>query len=227
MNLIYSQIYPFAFRSSLGLCPWELLQAMGYIWLYIPPLVLIRIQCTFTQRFGPECPHCSSSRGGQNSPVQHLLSIKGDFWISRCLSLSTTTPPSFNYQLSGVRLESTNIKVQYIFSWLADVQHDRYSWKVLLSPLQNNEEIISHLLKGSWDSNIVDIHSSKQDILKYLSLWNQVTVWQKFGTSPVGISWDGKHMISTQSQLYCFSWHMKLFIPKIKKLSIHKTLHHQ
>ena len=32
------------FRSSLGLRPRELLQAKGYIWLYIPPLVLIRIQ---------------------------------------------------------------------------------------------------------------------------------------------------------------------------------------
>ena len=41
---IYGKIYPFAFRSSLGLCPWELLQAKGYIWLYIPCLVLIRIQ---------------------------------------------------------------------------------------------------------------------------------------------------------------------------------------
>ena len=43
---IYGQIYPFAFRSSLGLCPWELLQAKGYIWPYIPPLVLIQIQYT-------------------------------------------------------------------------------------------------------------------------------------------------------------------------------------
>ena len=28
---IYGQIYPFAFRSSLWLRPWELLQAKGYI----------------------------------------------------------------------------------------------------------------------------------------------------------------------------------------------------
>ena len=41
---IYGQIYPSAFRSSQGLRPWELLQAEGYIWRYIPPLVLIRIQ---------------------------------------------------------------------------------------------------------------------------------------------------------------------------------------
>ena len=32
------------FRNSLGLCPRELLQAKGYIWQYIPCLVLIRIQ---------------------------------------------------------------------------------------------------------------------------------------------------------------------------------------
>ena len=37
-------IYPFAFRSSLGLRHRELLQTKGYIWQYIPPLVLIRIQ---------------------------------------------------------------------------------------------------------------------------------------------------------------------------------------
>ena len=49
---IYGQIYPFAFRSSLGLCPLELLQPKGYIWPYIPRLVLIRIQySTFTQRW--------------------------------------------------------------------------------------------------------------------------------------------------------------------------------
>ena len=41
---IYGHIYPFAFRSSLGLPPPELLQAKGYIWPYIPSLVLIRIQ---------------------------------------------------------------------------------------------------------------------------------------------------------------------------------------
>ena len=41
---IYGQIYPFAFRSSLGLGSRKLLQAKGYIWPYIPPLVLIRIQ---------------------------------------------------------------------------------------------------------------------------------------------------------------------------------------
>ena len=41
---IYGQIYPFAIRSSLGLRPWELLQAKGYICPYIPPLVLIWIQ---------------------------------------------------------------------------------------------------------------------------------------------------------------------------------------
>ena len=34
---------PEAFRSSLGLRPRELLQAEGYIWPYILPLVLIRI----------------------------------------------------------------------------------------------------------------------------------------------------------------------------------------
>ena len=44
---IYGQIYTFAFSSFLGLLPRELLHAKGYIWLYIPPLVLIRIQyCT-------------------------------------------------------------------------------------------------------------------------------------------------------------------------------------
>ena len=41
---IHGQIYPFAFRSSLGLSPRELLQTKGYIWPYIPPLILIRIQ---------------------------------------------------------------------------------------------------------------------------------------------------------------------------------------
>ena len=30
-------------RSSLGLCPPETLQLKGYIWPYIPPLILIRI----------------------------------------------------------------------------------------------------------------------------------------------------------------------------------------
>ena len=35
---MYSQIYPFTFGSSL--------RAKGYIWPYIPPLVLIRIQYT-------------------------------------------------------------------------------------------------------------------------------------------------------------------------------------
>ena len=41
---IYGQIYPFAFRSSRGRSPLELLQTKGYIWPYIPPVVLIRIQ---------------------------------------------------------------------------------------------------------------------------------------------------------------------------------------
>ena len=41
---IYGQIHASASRSSLGLRPRELLQAEGYIWPYIPPLVLIRIQ---------------------------------------------------------------------------------------------------------------------------------------------------------------------------------------
>ena len=41
---------PFAFRSSLGLHPRELLQAKGYIWPYIPPLVLLRIQCDPTDQ---------------------------------------------------------------------------------------------------------------------------------------------------------------------------------
>ena len=42
---MYGQIYPFASRSYLGLCPWELLQAEGYIWPYIwPRRVLIMIQ---------------------------------------------------------------------------------------------------------------------------------------------------------------------------------------
>ena len=36
-------------RSSLGLCPCKLLQAKGYIWPYIPPLVLIRIQFILTR----------------------------------------------------------------------------------------------------------------------------------------------------------------------------------
>ena len=36
----------FAIRSSLGLCPWELPQAKGYIWPCIPCLFLIRIQYT-------------------------------------------------------------------------------------------------------------------------------------------------------------------------------------
>ena len=40
---IWSNI-PLASRSSLGLWPWELLQAKGYICPYIPCLVLIRIQ---------------------------------------------------------------------------------------------------------------------------------------------------------------------------------------
>ena len=43
-SVIYGQWYPFAFKSSLGLCPWKLLQTKGYIWPYIPPLALIRIQ---------------------------------------------------------------------------------------------------------------------------------------------------------------------------------------
>ena len=43
---IYGKIYPSAFRSSLRLRSQELLQAMGYIWPYIPPLILIRIQYT-------------------------------------------------------------------------------------------------------------------------------------------------------------------------------------
>ena len=46
---IYGQIYPFPFRSFLGLCPRELLQAKGFIWSYIPPLVLIRIQYNTAQ----------------------------------------------------------------------------------------------------------------------------------------------------------------------------------
>ena len=54
---IYGQIYPFAFRSSLGLRPRELLQAKGYIWPYIPPLVLIRIQYTRSLYSTP--PHCT------------------------------------------------------------------------------------------------------------------------------------------------------------------------
>ena len=41
---INGQIYPFAFRRSLGQRPRELLQAKGYIWPYISRLVLIRIQ---------------------------------------------------------------------------------------------------------------------------------------------------------------------------------------
>ena len=36
---MYGQIYPFAFRSFLGLRPRELLQEKGYIWPYIPTLV--------------------------------------------------------------------------------------------------------------------------------------------------------------------------------------------
>ena len=44
---LYGQIYPLAFRSSLGLRPGELIQAKGYIWPYFPPLVLIRIQYLF------------------------------------------------------------------------------------------------------------------------------------------------------------------------------------
>ena len=41
---ISSQIYTFTFRSSLGLRPWQLLQAKGYIWPYIPRLVLTLVQ---------------------------------------------------------------------------------------------------------------------------------------------------------------------------------------
>ena len=39
---IYGQLYPFAFRNSLWLRLWELLQ--GYIWPYFPRLVLIWTQ---------------------------------------------------------------------------------------------------------------------------------------------------------------------------------------
>ena len=41
--------------------------------------------------------------------------------------------------------------------------------------------------------------------------------WQNFGTSPVGMSWDGKHMIPTQSQLFAIP-SPKLFTPKIIKI---------
>ena len=37
--------------------------------------------------------------------------------------------------------------------------------------------------------------------LKYIAT-STVTVRQKFGTSPVGMSWDRKPMIPTQSQLF-------------------------
>ena len=46
---IYGKTHPFAFRSSLGLRPRTLLQAKGYIWPYITPLVLIRIQYSTVQ----------------------------------------------------------------------------------------------------------------------------------------------------------------------------------
>ena len=56
---------------------------------------------------------------------------------------------------------------------------------------------------------------------------------QKFGTSPIEKSWDGKYMIPTQYQLvaipspdqppYRFSWHILLFIPKIRKIKYTKN----
>ena len=44
-NEIYEGFISFmTVRSSLRLCPWKLLPTKGYIWQYIPPFVLIRIQ---------------------------------------------------------------------------------------------------------------------------------------------------------------------------------------
>ena len=40
-------------QDSLGLCPWELLQGKGYIWPYIPRLVLLRIQYILKEKLRP------------------------------------------------------------------------------------------------------------------------------------------------------------------------------
>ena len=54
----------------------------------------------------------------------------------------------------------------------------------------------------------------KKNILKKLAKLKVKQKGEKFGTSPVGMSWDGKHIT--------------LFIPKKKKkIRIHKMLHNQ
>ena len=90
---IYAQIYLFTFRISNGLRPWELLQNKEYIWPYIPPLVLIRIQYFIFSSFYnikvvlciQRIPFYLIREGVKKKPIESVIMI-----IPR-----RTPPPSF------------------------------------------------------------------------------------------------------------------------------------
>ena len=78
---ICGQIYSFAFRSSIGLCPRELLQVKGYIWPYIPPLVLLRIQYSKTCCAGIFICFTVRQRENVELKLKHLNTILfTSFW---------------------------------------------------------------------------------------------------------------------------------------------------
>ena len=102
---IYGQIYPSAFRSSLGLRPRELLQAEGDIWPYIPPLVLIQIQYTCIISFKKNLHNTHIFNiGSQNRPK--TLPTCGSL-ISTCSVIAPCGP-----RCPDVRVPDARISVQ-------------------------------------------------------------------------------------------------------------------
>ena len=70
--------------------------------------------------------------------------------------------------------------------------------------MYNNYKNLNVLLNYTWFSIIfllIYIFNESAPLGRF-SHRVTMSVWQKFGTSPVGMSWDGKYMIPTQFQLF-------------------------
>ena len=97
----------FAFRSSLGLRPWELLQTKGYIWSYIPRLVLIRIQ-TLVVLFKISLLFSY----GCSTPVAYFWALSSNKWgnLQSVLRISSLCEPNFPLQFNTPSKGNENVQ---------------------------------------------------------------------------------------------------------------------
>ena len=132
---IYGQIEPFSFRSSLGLCPLELLQAKGYIWPDIPRLVLIGIQ-SYLGRFSSTHIECLMSH-------HQLTKTCNQLWLANstdkyaCQWSSSHPPRSFTgTHICQLDLLGT-VDYTVFVSWWCNVCYNHMSLLMGFSMLNN------------------------------------------------------------------------------------------